>query len=74
MVCCLQLLLQVALLVVMAQIGCYVPATFMSLRCVGSMLTAILCHIEHHVQQQQQPLSSGPSLCCDMCVPLAIYL
>jgi hypothetical protein len=25
-------LLQVALLVVMAQIGCYVPATFMSLR------------------------------------------
>jgi hypothetical protein len=29
--------LQVALLVVMAQIGCYVPATFMSFRCVGSV-------------------------------------
>jgi hypothetical protein len=34
--------LQVALLVVMAQIGCYVPATFMSLRCVGRVCLASL--------------------------------
>ena len=47
---------QVALLVVMAQIGCYVPATFMALRYVQQVLGGVRCGIPYsHVMIRPGP-------------------